>query len=88
MQILIYVGTINILIVFAVMLINKPQSFNLFSSWTTGDGITCAAYTCLFSLLITMISDTSWSEIYLVTQSKNILEQDSGGIFNVLGISY
>ncbi|CAK9251341.1 unnamed protein product, partial [Sphagnum jensenii] len=46
-QILIYVGAINILIVFAVMLINKPQSFNFFPSWTTGDGITCAACTAI-----------------------------------------
>ncbi len=30
MQILIYVGAINILIVFAVVLINKSQSFNFF----------------------------------------------------------
>jgi NAD(P)H-quinone oxidoreductase subunit 6 len=86
MQILIYVGAINILIVFAIMLINKPQSFNFFSSWTTGEGITCAACTGLFSLLITTILDTSWFEIYLVTQSKNIVEQDSRG--NIQRIGY
>ena len=85
-QILIYVGAINILIVFAVMLINKPESFNFFPSWTTGDGITCAACTGLFLLLITTISDTSWSEIYLVTQSNNIVEQDLGG--NIQRIGY
>ncbi|KAH9556007.1 hypothetical protein CY35_07G001700, partial [Sphagnum magellanicum] len=85
-QILIYVGAINILIVFAVMLINKPQSFNFFPSWTTRDGITCASCTGLFFLLITTISDTSWSEIYLVTQSNNIVEQDLGG--NIQRIGY
>nr|AND48523.1 subunit 6 of NADH-plastoquinone oxidoreductase [Flatbergium sericeum] len=85
-QILIYVGAINILIVFAVMLINKPQSFLFFPSWTTGDGITCAACTGLFFLLITTISNTSWSEIYLVTQSNNIVEQDLGG--NIQRVGY
>ncbi len=85
MQILIYVGAINILIVFAVMLINKPQSFNFFLSWTTRDGITCTAYTSLFFLLIITISNTSWSKIYLVTQSNNIIEQDLGRNIQCIG---
>lgn len=69
-QILIYVGAVNVLIVFAVMLINKPQSLNFFSSWTTGDKITFIACLSLFSLLVTVILNTSWSNITLITESK------------------
>jgi NADH:ubiquinone oxidoreductase subunit 6 (subunit J) len=68
------------------MQINKPQSFNFFPSWTTRDGITLQHVKAFFSLLIITISDTSWSEIYLVTQSNNIVEQDLGG--NIQHIGY
>ncbi len=50
-KILIYVGAINILIVFAVVLINKPQSFNFFPSRTTRDGIMFTTYTMFFFLI-------------------------------------
>nr|QTT78480.1 NADH dehydrogenase subunit 6 [Andreaea rupestris var. fauriei] len=75
-QILIYVGAINVLIVFAVMLINKPQSLNCFPVWTIGDKITFVVCTSLFFLLLTIISNTAWSKIAFITQSNNILEQD------------
>ncbi len=68
-QILIYVGAVNVLIVFAVMLINKPQSLELFPSWTVGDKITFIACSIIFFLLITVISNTSWSNITLITES-------------------
>jgi len=71
-QVLIYVGAINVLIVFAVMLINKKQSDNFFLVWTIGDGITSAICTSIFLLLNNTISNTSWSKIYLVAQlNKN-----------------
>ena len=48
-QILIYVGAVNVLIVFAVMLINKKQSDNnFFLFWTIGDGITAIISTSVF----------------------------------------
>nr|YP_009041059.1 NdhG [Tetraphis pellucida]AIB08496.1 NdhG [Tetraphis pellucida] len=75
-QILIYIGAVNILIVFAVMLINKPQSLKTFQSWTTGDKITFIICISIFFLLIYTISTTSWSKIILITQAKNVLEQD------------
>ncbi|KAH9562785.1 hypothetical protein CY35_05G090000, partial [Sphagnum magellanicum] len=84
-QIFIYVGAINILIVFVIMLINKPPSFNFFPSWTMGDGIRCATCIGLFFLLIITISNTSWSKIYLVTQSNNIVEQDLGRNIQCIG---
>lgn len=70
-QILIYVGAVNVLIVFAVMLINKKQSDNkLFLFWTLGDGITSTICIGIFLLLSNVISNTSWSKIYLVVGSN------------------
>ena len=75
-QILIYVGAVNVLIVFAVMLINKPHSLKIFPSWTIGDKITFLICLSFFSLLITVISNTPWSNITLITESKPFLEID------------
>lgn len=75
-QILIYVGAINVLIVFAVMLINKPQSLKLFLSWTVGDKITFIACLSIFFLLVTVIFNIQWSTITLITESKNFLNFD------------
>nr|YP_009668528.1 NADH-plastoquinone oxidoreductase subunit 6 [Heteroscyphus argutus]QCW59303.1 NADH-plastoquinone oxidoreductase subunit 6 [Heteroscyphus argutus] len=70
-QVLIYVGAINVLIVFAVMLINKKQSDNkLFLFWTLGDGITSTICIGIFLLLSNVISNTSWSKIFLVVESN------------------
>lgn len=70
-QVLIYVGAINVLIVFAVMLINKKQSDNkLFLFWTIGDGITSVICTSIFLLLNNVISNTSWFKIYLVVETN------------------
>lgn len=75
-QILIYVGAVNVLIVFAVMLINKPQSLKLFPSWTIGDKITFLVCLSIFFLLVTIILNTSWSNITLITESKNFFNFD------------
>nr|YP_009629057.1 NdhG [Lewinskya incana]QBX99226.1 NdhG [Lewinskya incana] len=73
-QILIYVGAVNVLIVFAVMLINKPDSLKIFPSWTIGDKITFLICLSLFSLLVTIILNTPWFNITLITESKPLLE--------------
>nr|YP_010118588.1 NADH-plastoquinone oxidoreductase subunit 6 [Pohlia cruda]QQY86684.1 NADH-plastoquinone oxidoreductase subunit 6 [Pohlia cruda] len=73
-QILIYVGAVNVLIVFAVMLINKPQSSKIFPSWTIGDKITFLICLSFFSLLVTVILNTPWFNITLITESKPFLE--------------
>lgn len=75
-QILIYVGAINVLIVFAVMLINKPYSLKKRFSWTIGDKFTFLICFSLFSLLVTIISNTPWFNITLITESKILLEAD------------
>lgn len=73
-QILIYVGAVNVLIVFAVMLINQPHSSKIFPSWTIGDKITFLICLSLFSLLVTVILNTPWFNITLITESKPFLE--------------
>nr|YP_010454949.1 NADH-plastoquinone oxidoreductase subunit 6 [Vitex parviflora]UUA03785.1 NADH-plastoquinone oxidoreductase subunit 6 [Vitex parviflora] len=75
-QLLIYVGAINVLIIFAVMFMNGSEYYKDFHLWTVGDGITSMVCTSLFISLITTIPDTSWYGIIWTTKSNQILEQD------------
>ncbi|KAI3881385.1 hypothetical protein MKW92_008672 [Papaver armeniacum] len=59
-QLLIYVGAINVLIIFVVMFMNDSEYYNDFSLWTVGDGVTSLVCTSIFVSLITTIPDTSW----------------------------
>ncbi len=59
-QILIYVGAVNVLILFAVMLVNKQEDFaSAPRSWVR-QGATALVCSGLFALLSTMILQTSW----------------------------
>uniref|UniRef100_UPI0030E4702C NADH-plastoquinone oxidoreductase subunit 6 n=1 Tax=Myosurus minimus TaxID=59993 RepID=UPI0030E4702C len=75
-QLLIYVGAINILIIFAVMFMNSSDYYNDFHLWTVGDGVTSVVCTSIFVSLITTILDTSWYGIIWTTRSNQIIEQD------------
>nr|WCJ53829.1 NADH-plastoquinone oxidoreductase subunit 6 [Coptis teeta]WCJ53914.1 NADH-plastoquinone oxidoreductase subunit 6 [Coptis teeta] len=75
-QLLIYVGAINVLIVFAVMFMNGSEYYNDFHLWTVGDGATSLVCGSLFFSLITTIPDTSWYGIIWTTRSNQIIEQD------------
>nr|YP_010126865.1 NADH dehydrogenase subunit 6 [Clerodendrum japonicum]YP_010744230.1 NADH dehydrogenase subunit 6 [Clerodendrum paniculatum]YP_010981500.1 NAD(P)H-quinone oxidoreductase subunit G [Clerodendrum deflexum]QPO06340.1 NADH dehydrogenase subunit 6 [Clerodendrum japonicum]QQY84718.1 NADH-plastoquinone oxidoreductase subunit 6 [Clerodendrum japonicum]QVL23862.1 NADH-plastoquinone oxidoreductase subunit 6 [Clerodendrum japonicum]UPW99759.1 NADH-plastoquinone oxidoreductase subunit 6 [Clerodendrum j len=75
-QLLIYVGAINVLIIFAVMFMNGSEYYKDFHLWTVGDGVTSMVCTSLFISLITTIPDTSWYGITWTTKSNQILEQD------------
>uniref|UniRef100_A0AAU6QD05 NAD(P)H-quinone oxidoreductase subunit 6, chloroplastic n=1 Tax=Nigella papillosa TaxID=555478 RepID=A0AAU6QD05_9MAGN len=75
-QLLIYVGAINVLIVFAVMFMNGSEYYNDFHFWAVGDGVTSLVCTSIFVSLITTISDTSWYGIIWTTKSNQIIEQD------------
>nr|YP_009462397.1 NADH dehydrogenase subunit 6 [Schrebera arborea]YP_009633999.1 NADH dehydrogenase subunit 6 [Schrebera trichoclada]AUT85248.1 NADH dehydrogenase subunit 6 [Schrebera arborea]QBS48888.1 NADH dehydrogenase subunit 6 [Schrebera trichoclada]QBS48976.1 NADH dehydrogenase subunit 6 [Schrebera trichoclada]QBS54349.1 NADH dehydrogenase subunit 6 [Schrebera trichoclada] len=75
-QLLIYVGAINILIIFAVMFMNGSEYYKDFHLWTVGDGVTSMVCTSLFISLITTIPDTSWYGIIWTTKSNQIIEQD------------
>nr|YP_010048215.1 NADH-plastoquinone oxidoreductase subunit 6 [Pilea pumila]QPK42823.1 NADH-plastoquinone oxidoreductase subunit 6 [Pilea pumila] len=75
-QLLIYVGAINVLIIFAVMFMNDSGYYKDFNLWTVGNGVTLLVCTSMFGLLITTITDTSWYGIIWTTRSNHILEQD------------
>jgi NAD(P)H-quinone oxidoreductase subunit 6 len=59
-QILIYVGAINVLIVYAIMLVNKKQDFAPLPNLWLRRGVTAAVCLGLFLLLSTTILSTSW----------------------------
>nr|YP_010248683.1 NADH-plastoquinone oxidoreductase subunit 6 [Sanicula rubriflora]YP_010305079.1 NADH dehydrogenase subunit 6 [Sanicula astrantiifolia]YP_010312244.1 NADH-plastoquinone oxidoreductase subunit 6 [Sanicula odorata]YP_010316634.1 NADH-plastoquinone oxidoreductase subunit 6 [Sanicula giraldii]YP_010316718.1 NADH-plastoquinone oxidoreductase subunit 6 [Sanicula flavovirens]YP_010728047.1 NADH-plastoquinone oxidoreductase subunit 6 [Sanicula hacquetioides]YP_010728132.1 NADH-plastoquinone oxidore len=75
-QLLIYVGAINVLIIFAVMFMNGSEYYKDFHLWTVGDGVTSMVCTSIFVSLITTIPDTSWYGIIWTTKSNQIIEQD------------
>nr|YP_009573108.1 NADH dehydrogenase subunit 6 [Aphelandra knappiae]QBF44088.1 NADH dehydrogenase subunit 6 [Aphelandra knappiae] len=75
-QLLIYVGAINVLIIFAVMFMNDSEYYKDFHLWTVGDRITSMVCTSLLISLIITILDTSWYGILWTTKSNQILEQD------------
>nr|YP_009409946.1 NADH dehydrogenase subunit 6 [Cressa cretica]ASJ65113.1 NADH dehydrogenase subunit 6 [Cressa cretica] len=75
-QLLIYVGAINVLILFAVMFLNGPEYSKNFPLRTIGDGITSPVCISLFISLISTILDTSWYGIIWTTRLNQILEQD------------
>ncbi|KAL4653673.1 hypothetical protein ACB092_01G322300 [Castanea dentata] len=75
-QLLIYVGAINVLIIFAVMFMNGSEYYKDLNLWTVGDGVTLLICTILFCILMATISDTSWYRIIWTTRSNQIIEQD------------
>lgn len=75
-QLLIYVGAINVLIIFAVMFINGLEYDTNFRLWTLGDGITLLVCTSIFVFLIVTILNTSWYGIIWTTKLNQIIEQD------------
>nr|YP_009159054.1 NADH plastoquinone oxidoreductase subunit 6 [Amentotaxus argotaenia]AKP55034.1 NADH plastoquinone oxidoreductase subunit 6 [Amentotaxus argotaenia] len=75
-QILIYIGAVNILIIFAVMLMNNPKYPNSVPPWTVGNSITSIVCMSLFCSLITIILNISWFGISLTQKSDQILERD------------
>nr|YP_010216715.1 NADH-plastoquinone oxidoreductase subunit 6 [Stachyurus retusus]UBS93880.1 NADH-plastoquinone oxidoreductase subunit 6 [Stachyurus retusus] len=77
-QLLIYVGAINVLIIFAVMFMNGSEYYKDFNLWTVGigDGVTSLVCTSIFVSLIIIILDTSWYGIIWTTRSNQIIEQD------------
>ncbi|MBD2627615.1 NADH-quinone oxidoreductase subunit J [Trichormus variabilis] len=60
-QILIYVGAINVLILFAIMLVNKRQDFSPLPSAGLRKVVTGVVSIGLFGLLSTMVLATPWA---------------------------
>jgi NAD(P)H-quinone oxidoreductase subunit 6 len=59
-QILIYVGAVNVLILFAIMLVNKRQDFVAFPNSWVRKVLTGVVSVGLFGLLSTMVLATPW----------------------------
>jgi len=64
-QVLIYVGAVNVLILFGIMLINKPEP-DTSKIWTIGDSMSILTSIGLFILLVISILNTSWENISLM----------------------
>ncbi|NMG58376.1 NADH-quinone oxidoreductase subunit J [Geitlerinema sp. P-1104] len=60
-QILVYVGAVNVLIIFAIMLVNKNEVFKPMKNAWFRKGATALVCVGLFALLGTMIQSTSWA---------------------------
>ena len=58
-QALVYVGAVNVLIMFGIMLVNKPEPTNA-PSWTLADVMTALLAVLLFGILLSMIVLTPW----------------------------
>ena len=60
-QILVYVGAVNVLILFAIMLVNKREDFSTLPNRWLRQGATAVVCLGLFALLGTMVLVTPWS---------------------------
>jgi NAD(P)H-quinone oxidoreductase subunit 6 len=60
-QVLIYVGAVNVLILFGIMLVNKRQEFQPLPNAWLGKASTALVCVGLFALLSTMVMVTPWS---------------------------
>lgn len=60
-QVLIYVGAVNVLILFGIMLVNKRQPFSPVKNAWIGQAATAAVCLGLFALLGAMILATPWA---------------------------
>lgn len=60
-QVLIYVGAVNVLILFAIMLVNKRQDFVAVPRAWIRRGATALVCSGLFALLTVMVVSTPWS---------------------------
>jgi NAD(P)H-quinone oxidoreductase subunit 6 len=61
-QVLIYVGAVNVLILFAIMLVNRRYVFKPLQLGWLRNGATLAVCGGLFALLATAITQTPWPE--------------------------
>lgn len=60
-QILVYVGAVNVLILFAIMLVNKQEPFSALRQQWLRRGVTAVVCVGIFALLSTMVLATPWA---------------------------
>ena len=87
-QVLIYIGAVNVLIVFAIMLVNKPdleQNHNV----TFGEIISALMSIALFGLLTNIIFGTSWPSLNSSSVEmlpNQISTEDSVASVEIIGV--
>ncbi|MDB9315280.1 NADH-quinone oxidoreductase subunit J [Spirulina sp. CS-785/01] len=73
-QVLIYVGAVNVLILFAIMLVNKQEVFKPVRNLWLRRGIAAAVSVGLFALLSTMVLATPWELDTTVTDEYSVVQ--------------
>nr|YP_009258451.1 subunit 6 of NADH-plastoquinone oxidoreductase [Netrium digitus]ANI25483.1 subunit 6 of NADH-plastoquinone oxidoreductase [Netrium digitus] len=86
-QVLIYVGAVNVLIVFAVMLVSKPDTDKI-AKWTLADGMSASLCIGLFLFLIKTILNPNWQQANLISTSNDTLEKSIPQSINIIGIHF
>jgi len=72
-QVLIYVGAINVLIVFAIMLVNSStNTLNNTNNSNLADKISVIPVVCLFGFLLTMILQTPMGSLSVHIENNNV----------------
>ncbi len=68
-QVLIYVGAVNVLILFAIMLVNKREEFRKIPNAWVRQVATAVVCVGLFALLSTMVLSTPWAIVATTRQT-------------------
>jgi NAD(P)H-quinone oxidoreductase subunit 6 len=81
-QVLIYVGAINVLILFAIMLVNKREDYQPMAKHWIRQGSTALVCAGIFTLLSTMVLMTPWSLAPNPVPGQNSVIQIGQHFFN------
>lgn len=81
-QILVYVGAVNVLILFAIMLVNKQEDFTTLPNYWIRRGATALVALGLFALLSTMVFSTPWAITPTVATAENTVVQIGEHLFS------
>lgn len=85
-QVLIYVGAVNVLIVFAIMLVNKPE-IQKTKEWALGDILSGFLFLGLFGFLSNMIITTPWTSVdALSIQKEEVINLLSSNSIDIIGV--
>lgn len=72
-QILIYVGAVNVLILFAIMLVNKRQPYQALKMGALRNAVTAIVCVALFALLTVTVTSTTWLTTKIVALPSTLV---------------
>jgi len=81
-QILVYVGAVNVLILFAIMLVNKQEDFTHLPNYWIRRVATAIVALGLFALLSTMVFSTPWAVMPTAATAENTVVQIGEHLFS------